>query len=292
MTKRHASSDDGGPASFPGRMPGEPSAGDRTPEPEPVLIGNVEGGVLTLTLNRPKTLNALNGELVERLTEAVVAAGQGSRVRAVVITGAGRGFCSGQDLGEYRAEGGSEGVRERLERLYIPLILAIRACPRPVIAAVNGVAAGAGASLALACDLIYAARGAALIEAFVQIGLVPDSGSTYFLTRALGRARALELMWSGRPLAAEEAAAIGLINGVAEPGELLPRVGEIARNLAGGPTKALALIKETASCAERSPLEAVLARETRAQAEAAATRDHQNALAAFFRKEKPTFEGS
>lgn len=273
------------------RGPGTGSADRGASAPDPVLLSTADAGVLTLTLNRPKTLNALNTELVQRLTEAVRAAGEEIGIRALIITGAGRAFCSGQDLAEHEAEGGGKTVRDRLERLYIPLIQAIRACPRPVIAAVNGPAAGAGASLALACDLIYLARGAVLVEAFTQIGLVPDCGSTFFLTRTLGMARALEILWSGRPVAADEAVQLGLVNDVIAPDELLSRVEATARSLAAGPTRALSLIKATVKRAAELSLDEVLALETEAQVEAAATRDHRQALAAFFRKEKPSFEG-
>ena len=178
-------------------------------EPPSTLRHEVADGVATLTLNRPESLNALNSQLRRELLAALKAIARDDAVRAVILTGEGRGFCSGADL---RGGSGERDFRAVLEREYNPLIRAIRELPKPVIAAVNGVAAGAGVSLALACDLVYAAEEATFIQAFIRIGLVPDSGSTRTLVRTLGRHRAAQLIFSGEPLTAAEARAAGLVN--------------------------------------------------------------------------------
>ncbi|MGH2456846.1 MAG: enoyl-CoA hydratase-related protein, partial [Candidatus Limnocylindria bacterium] len=178
----------------------------------------VAEGVATITLNRPESLNALNATMRRELLAALKAVGRDESVRAVVLTGAGRGFCSGADL---RGGDGERQFRRVLTDEYNPLVTAIRDMPKPVIAAVNGVAAGAGVSLALACDLIYAAEEARFIQAFVKIGLVPDSGSTRTLVRALGRHRAAALVFSGEPLLAAAARDVGLVNAVVPGDELV-----------------------------------------------------------------------
>ena len=178
-------------------------------EPPSTIRHEVADGVATLTLNRPESLNALNSQLRRELLAALKGIARDDAVRAVILTGEGRGFCSGADL---RGGSGERDFRAVLEREYNPLIRAIRELPKPVIAAVNGVAAGAGVSLALACDLVYAAEEATFIQAFVRIGLVPDSGSTRTLVRSLGRHRAAQLIFSGEPLTAAEAHAAGLVN--------------------------------------------------------------------------------
>ena len=190
-------------------------------------------GVATITLNRPESLNALNAAMRRELLAAVKAAGRDDAVRAVVLTGSGRGFCSGADL---RGGPGERSFRAVLTNEYNPLIAAIRDLPKPMIAAVNGVAAGAGVSLALACDLVYAAEEARFILAFVRIGLVPDSGATRALVRAMGRHRATELAFTGDPLSASDAAATGLINGVVPADQLASHAAAVGQRLAEGPT--------------------------------------------------------
>src|SRR5205809_2193035 len=183
-----------------------------------------EGAVLTITLSRPDVLNAFNAALHKGLAAALAEAADPD-VRAVVVTGAGRGFCVGQDLTEFRE--GAEDVADRLRSLYHPNVLAIRALEKPVIAAVNGAAAGAGLSLACACDLRVAADSASFVPAFINVGLVPDSGGTYFVTRILGPARAFEWLTSGRKLSAAEAHAWGLVSEVVEAARLPGRVTEL-----------------------------------------------------------------
>src|ERR687898_2513004 len=191
-----------------------------------------EGGVLTITLNRPKVLNALTRETQKQLVGALKDA-RADDVRAVVLTGAGRGFCVGQDLTEFRE--GADDISERLRANYHPTVLAIRSLEKPVIAAVNGAAAGAGLSLACACDLRIAADGATFVPAFINIGLVPDGGGTYFIARLLGPARAFEWMSSGRQLTAARAHAWGLVNEVVDDEELPSRVAEVADAFASLP---------------------------------------------------------
>ena len=244
--------------------------------------------VATITLNRPESLNALNAEMRAELLAAVKAAGRDEAVRAVVITGEGRGFCSGADL---RGGSGERDFRRVLTDEYNPLITAIRELPRPVIAAVNGVAAGAGVSLALACDLVYAAEEARFIQAFVRIGLVPDSGSTRTLVRALGRHRAAQLIFGGDPLSAAEAHAAGLVVEVAPADQLAGLAHAAAAKLAAAPTRAIALAKRAINHAEDALLAESLALEAALQELAGRTEDHAEGVAAFGEKREPRFLG-
>jgi 2-(1,2-epoxy-1,2-dihydrophenyl)acetyl-CoA isomerase len=245
-------------------------------------------GVQTITLNRPDSLNALNAVMRRELLAAFKSAARDDSVRAVLLTGAGRGFCSGADL---RGGSGERDFRRVLTNEYNPLITAIRELPMPVIAAVNGVAAGAGMSLALACDLVYAADDARFILAFVRIGLVPDSGVTRILVRALGRHRTAELAFTGDPLSAEDARAAGLVNKVAPGAELLAQAGAVAERLAAGPTHAIGLAKRLINAAEDAPLAATLATEAGLQELAGRTADHAEGVAAFTEKRDPRFTG-
>ena len=248
----------------------------------------VADGVATITLSRPDSLNALNGPMRRELLAAFKAAGRDEAVRAVVLTGEGRGFCSGADL---RGGAAERAFRRVLTDEYNPLMFAIRELPKPVIAAVNGVAAGAGVSLALACDLIYAAEQARFIQAFVRIGLVPDSGSTRTLVRALGRHRAAALVFGGEPLGAAEAQAAGLVN-VVVPGDQLPAtVRAAAATLAAAPTRAIGLAKRAINHAEDALLSESLAMEAAMQELAGRTEDHAEGTAAFAEKREPRFLG-
>ena len=245
-------------------------------------------GVATITLNRPDSLNALNATMRRELLAALKATSRDDAIRTVVVTGAGRGFCSGADL---RGGAGERSFRAVLTTEYNPLIRAIRELPLPIIAAVNGVAAGAGVSLAVACDLVYAAEDARFILAFARIGLVPDSGAIHALVRALGRHRAAQLAFTGDPLAANDAAASGLINGVVAGAELLSHVGEIARRLAAGPTRAIGLTKRLINQADGEGLAEALALEAGLQELAGRTDDHAEGVAAFSEKREPRFAG-
>jgi 2-(1,2-epoxy-1,2-dihydrophenyl)acetyl-CoA isomerase len=244
--------------------------------------------VATVTLNRPDSLNSLNTAMRGELLAAFKAAGRDEAVRAVVITGEGRGFCSGADL---RGGSGERDFRRVLTNEYNPLITAIRELPKPVIAAVNGVAAGAGVSLALACDLVYAAEDARFIWAFVRIGLVPDSGSTRTLVRALGRHRAARLIFGGEPLAAAEAHAAGLVNEVVPAAQLATTAHAAAAKLAAAPTRAIALAKRAINHAEDALLAESLAMEAALQELAGRTDDHAEGVAAFGEKREPRFIG-
>jgi 2-(1,2-epoxy-1,2-dihydrophenyl)acetyl-CoA isomerase len=245
-------------------------------------------GVATVTLNRPDALNALTTQMRRELLSAIKGFARDDTVRTVVLTGAGRGFCSGADL---RGGSGERDFRRVLETEYNPLVRAIRDLPKPVIAAVNGVAAGAGVSLALACDLIYAAEDARFIQAFVRIGLVPDSGSTRALVRALGRHRASQLIFSGEPMTAAEALAAGLVNAVLPGESLMSAVAETAARLAAAPTRAIGLAKRSINAAEDASLDESLALEAQLQDLAGRTEDHAEGVAAFAEKREPRFGG-
>jgi 2-(1,2-epoxy-1,2-dihydrophenyl)acetyl-CoA isomerase len=246
-----------------------------------------DDAVLTITLNRPDVLNALNGATHRALAAALKEARDGE-VRAVVLTGAGRGFCVGQDLQEFgEMPNIADGLRER----YHPNVLAIRGLEKPVIAAVNGPAAGAGMSLACVCDIRIAGASAVFIPAFVGIGLVPDSGGTFFVTRILGYARAFEWLCSGRRLTAAEAHAWGLVSEVVDDDALPARAAELAAELAALPTRAIGMTKRLLDRASSSSLEDQLEREAQLQAAATRSEDFREGVAAFLAKRKPEFKG-
>jgi 2-(1,2-epoxy-1,2-dihydrophenyl)acetyl-CoA isomerase len=247
------------------------------------------GAVLTITLNRPDVLNAFNSAMHGGLAAALKDARDGG-VRAVVITGAGRGFCVGQDLTEFREAPGDIGTR--LRDNYHPNIRAIRALEKPVIAAVNGAAAGAGMSLACACDLRIAADTATFVPAFINIGLIPDSGGSYFVTRILGPARAFEWLASGRRLTAAEAHAWGLVSEVVETDALRGRVAELAAQLADLPTRGVGMTKRLLDHAVTATLEGQLEWEAQLQTAATQTEDFKEGVAAFLEKRPPRFRGA
>jgi 2-(1,2-epoxy-1,2-dihydrophenyl)acetyl-CoA isomerase len=248
-----------------------------------------EGAVLTITLNRPEVLNALNSSVHEGLHRAVEEAKDAS-VRAVVITGAGRGFCVGQDLQEFAA--GAGDVAENLRSNYHRNILAIRALEKPVIAAVNGPAAGAGLSLALACDIRIASEGASFVPAFINIGLVPDSGGTWLAHRLLGTARAFEWLTTGRRLAAEEARSWGVVSEIVPAEELPHRAQEVAALFAAMPTRAVWQTKRLLDRAETSGFDDQLELEATTQSELTQTHDFREGVAAFLEKRDPEFTGA
>ena len=250
-----------------------------------------DGAVLTLTINRPEALNALNPPTMLALRTNIDAAGRDAGIGAIVLTGAGRAFCAGADLKDVSARlaAGETDVGNDLRENYVPLTRAIRSCPRPVIAALNGTAAGAGLSLALACDLRIAVAGAELIVAFVRVGLVPDAGSLFFLTRMLGLSKATELALTGEPLRAEAAQQLGLIAAVVPPDQLMTVALERARRLAEGPRQTHALIKRGMERALDLDLEQVMELESHLQTLAARTADAQEAIRAFVEKRKPVF---
>ena len=247
-----------------------------------------DGAVLTITLNRPDVLNAFTAELHRQLVGALKEAREDD-VRAVVITGAGRGFCVGQDLNEFGEA--ARDIAGRLRANYHPTIRAVRELEKPVIAAVNGPAAGAGLSFACACDLRVAAESAAFVPAFINIGLVPDMGGTFFVTRLLGPSRAFEWMTSGRRLTAQEALEWGLVSEVVPDDRLAGRAAEWAAQLAAMPTRGIGLSKRLFDNADRATLEEQLEREAQLQAAATRTDDFREGVNAFLEKREPRFEG-
>ena len=254
----------------------------------PVLI-SVEAGLQTITLNRPDKLNAFNPEMHKALRAAIEEALDERAIRAVLLTGAGRGFCSGQDLSERRVEPGAAPIdlAVSLGSYYNPLVRRLRELPKPIVCAVNGVAAGAGANIALACDIVVAARSARFVQSFARLGLVPDSGGTYFLPRLAGSARAMGLALLAEPLSAEDAERWGLIWKVFDDQQLMPEATALARKLAGGPTKGYGLIKRALHASEHNSLDAQLDLERDLQREAGFSEDYRKGVAAFLEKQDP-----
>ena len=258
----------------------------------PVLVER-RGGVLVLTLNRPDRLNSFNEAQHLALRAGFKTARDDADVRAVLLTGAGRGFCAGQDLGDRDPAKmtGAPDLGETIERFYNPLIRLIRSLEKPVICAVNGVAAGAGANIALACDIVIAARSAKFIQAFAKIGLVPDSGGTWSLPRLLGEARAKGLALTGQPLPAETALAWGLIWQVCDDDQLMGEAFALADSLASGPTVGLGLTKQAIQAAATNSLDAQLDLERDLQREAGRTPDYAEGVSAFLAKRPPVYTG-
>ena len=256
------------------------------------LLFSVDGGIARLTLNRPDRLNSFNTQMHTEVRHALEQL-PGSGARVLVLTGAGRGFCAGQDLGDRAVAPGSAAVDlgESIDKYYKPLVLALHALPMPVIAAVNGVAAGAGANIALACDLVIAARSASFVQAFSKIGLLPDSGGTWILPRLVGNARALGLTLLGNKLPAEQAAAWGMIWQCVEDAELGSTVDALARQLAEAPTRGLAWTKAAIRDSWRHSLTEQLDVERDAQRELGRSADYAEGVAAFIGKRTPRFTG-
>ena len=247
-----------------------------------------DGAVMTITLNRPDVLNAFDTAMHRALAAALKDA-RDREVRAVVVTGAGRGFCVGQDLNEFREASGDIGGRLRSN--YHPNILAVRALEKPVLAAVNGPAAGAGLSLAFACDFRVAADTASFVPAFIGIGLVPDSGSSWFVERLLGQARAFEWTTSNRKLTASEAHAWGLVSEVVEADVLSSRAAELAAEYAARPTVGIGMTKRLLDGAPLRTLDEQLELEAQLQTAATRTEDFREGVAAFLEKRRPEFRG-
>ncbi|MCB5160402.1 2-(1,2-epoxy-1,2-dihydrophenyl)acetyl-CoA isomerase PaaG [Marinomonas algarum] len=257
------------------------------------ILYSVESGVALLSLNRPKSLNSFNESMHLEVREAFKLIRKDKQVRALVITGEGRGFCAGQDLSDRNVDPNAESpdLGLSIERFYNPLIKSIQDLPMPVICAVNGVAAGAGANIPLACDLILASRSAKFIQAFCKIGLVPDSGGTWFLPRLVGMAKAKELALLGDSVDAESALAMGLINRVTEDDTLREEALTLAKRLAAQPTQGLAYIKRALNQSFDHGLHAHLELERDLQRLAGQTKDYREGVAAFMEKRSPDFKG-
>lgn len=257
------------------------------------ILVTVDEGLCAITLNRPDRLNAFTAEMLNRFNATLEDASADERVRALLITGAGRGFCAGQDLNDRSVAPGDAApdLGESLENRYNPAIRLIRSMDKPVVIAVNGVAAGAGANLALAGDLVYAARSAKFIQSFAKIGLVPDSGGTFFLPRTVGTARAMGLALLGDALSAEDAAAWGLIWRVVDDDQLHTEASAVARRLAAGPTAGFAKTKRAINASGVNTLDAQLDLERDLQRAAGMSHDYREGVAAFLEKRTPHFEG-
>jgi len=251
---------------------------------------DLNDNLAVVTLNRPDKLNATTRNMHAELRSAFDQI-EKSRARAVLLTGAGRAFCAGQDLADLRMDGPKE-IQEILREDFNPLVSRIRNLPMPVVCAVNGIAAGAGANLALCCDLVLAAKSAKFLQAFAKIGLIPDAGGTWTLPRQVGEARAKGLSMLAEPLSAEKALEWGLIWQVCEDDTLMAETAALATRLASQPTKAFALIKQAINASSSHGFDAHLAVEARLQEQAAATHDYNEGVTAFLEKRKPVFKGN
>lgn len=259
----------------------------------PDLLEAIENGVAWLTLNRPERLNALSPDMTAALTEALNRLATEHEVGCIVITGAGRGWCSGGDVKTMEARGRDQTIEDRIEGLrrshQLPLL--IRNCPKVIVAAINGPVAGAGLGLALACDLRIAAKSARFGTAFVRIGYSGDYGGTWSLTRLVGTAKAREMYFLGDVIGAEEAVSLGIVNRLVEDEALRDETMALARRIADGPRIALGYMKKNLLAAETEPFHTVLELEAEHQARCAFTEDHKEAVVAFVEKRRPVFKG-
>lgn len=254
------------------------------------LLSKIEKGIATISLNRPEVYNALNDEITFELQDAFKAVARDESVRVVILTGEGKAFCAGQDLKSSSTEE-KRSFLDSLHKRYNPIIRSMRNLPKPIVCRLNGVAAGAGCSLALACDVIVASEAATLIEVFVNIGLVPDSGSSYFLPRLVGMAKAFELCSMGTRVKAREAERLGLINKTVAPEQLDTAVMEFVDFYSKAPTKAIGLIKKMLNKSATSTLDDMLDYEAYCQEIAGNTDDYKEGVSAFIEKRKPDFKG-
>lgn len=258
------------------------------------LIYQVEDHIATLTLNRPETLNALTPIMREGMLAAMISADEDDEVRAIIITGAGRGFCSGGDvkaMNEARKAGSSSVLEDKISPIRDRIVLAMRDARKPVIAAVNGAAAGAGMNIALACDIRLASNTAKFGQTFAKRGLHPDWGGTYFLPRIVGMAKACELIWSGKMISAEEALTLGIVSELTEPDQLMQSARALAASIAAGPPVAIRMAKRAMYAGMDTSLRDALEFETFAQNVCAATNDAKEGIAAFVEKREPRFTG-
>ncbi|MEV4783471.1 2-(1,2-epoxy-1,2-dihydrophenyl)acetyl-CoA isomerase PaaG [Oxalobacteraceae bacterium OTU3CAMAD1] len=257
------------------------------------ILFEINDGIAQLTLNRPDKLNSFTQAMHDEVRHAVHKVGTDKSVRVLILTGAGRGFCAGQDLSDRAVEPGARAVDlgDSVEKNYAPLVLALRGLPMPVICAVNGVAAGAGANLALACDIVLAAKSASFVEVFCKLGLIPDTGGTYFLPRLIGSARAMGLTMLGEKLSAEKAEAWGLIWKAVPDEELAAETMAMARHFATAPTKGLAFTKQALYASPHNTLQQQLTLECGMMSELGRTEDYREGVAAFMEKRAPQFQG-
>lgn len=255
------------------------------------ILFEVQQGVARITLHRPGVLNSINSAMAAELREALSRAAADAEIRAVLLTGTGRGFCAGQDLDEVRPGGPVTDFGEHVRTVYTPLVLALRSLEKPVVCAVNGVAAGAGANLALACDIVIAAEHASFVQAFAKIGLVPDTGGTFVLPRLVGMARATALTMLGEKISAAQAVEMGLIYRVYPAESLEAEATKLATHLAAQPTVGLGLTKRLLNAAWQNDLATQLELEAEGQAAAGRSADYSEGVAAFLEKRQPVFTG-
>jgi len=255
------------------------------------LIVELNEGILTITLNRPDSYNACNEELTAELQQVLIHAKEDDDTRVIVLTGAGKAFCSGQDLKDAPSGGGKRSLKDSLERRYNPIIRLLREIPKPIICAINGVAAGAGLSLALACDMRIMSASAKLVEAFMGIALIPDSGATYFYPRMLGYAKAFEFATLNKPIDADMALQLGLVNMVTHPKAFKETVFALASQYAQGPTQTYGFIKMLLQQGMISSLDTMLEMEGDYQQRAGDSEDYSEGVKAFIEKRKPVFKG-
>jgi 2-(1,2-epoxy-1,2-dihydrophenyl)acetyl-CoA isomerase len=254
------------------------------------ILFDIKDSILTITLNRPDVYNAFNEDMTAELQDAFKKAHEDNSIRCVVVTGAGKAFCSGQDLKDFNEK--NSGFKDALDRRYNPLIKLITTLPKPVICGINGVAAGAGLSLALACDYRVAVESAALIEVFINVGLVPDSGSSFFLPRMVGYAKAFEMCTTAEKVTAREAKEMGLVNKVVSNQTVLNQaLASLAKDFASRPTKAIGMIKQMLNKSFESSLDGILEMESVNQDAAGHSEDFREGVNSFLEKRKPVFKG-